>query len=186
MDFATTTIDTVDRAKEYFQAMGCNSFHMCREYPERYNEYRSLVISKELEREWTCEAFAQVAARLSNRATKPSDLWHIHSSMDDLVRNLKTSESLRQIYDATEAIAPLLPTRSKVLVAETIIGRSHIRYRSGLIFLAYDLNEGAISRHLSEIAVELATASRDSGVEPERSQRALDTCGRIRKILRFA
>lgn len=185
MDFAKTTIDTTDRAKEYFQAMGCSSFHMSREYPSRYDEYRRLAISEELELEWTSEAVAQAVSNLNNRKTKPSDLWHIHSQMEDLVQQLKTVESLRQIYEATQGIALRLPKRSKVLVAETIIGRSSIKYRSGLIFLAYDLHEEAISRYLSEIAADLAAASRDSGAEPERSQAALDTCEEIRKMLGF-
>jgi hypothetical protein len=185
MDFATTTIDTLDRAKEYFQAMGCSSFHMSREYPDRYDEYRSLAISKEVEREWTCEEVAQATAKLNNRKTKPSDLWHIHSGMEALVQQLKTVDSVRQIYEATKTIVPRLPKRSKVLVAETVVGRSRIKYRFGLVFLAYDVNEEAVSRHLSAIATDLATSARDSGTEPERAQAALDTCAEIRRILGF-
>ncbi len=185
MDFSTTTIDTIDRAREYFQAMGCSSFHMSREYPDRYDEYCRLAVPNETEREWTYEAVAQAAARLGSTTTKPSELWQIHSRMEDLVQQLKTVDSLRQIYEATEKIAPRLPKRSKHLVAETIIGRSRIKYRSGLVFLAYELNEKATSQRLSEIAADLSTSARDSGTEPERCQVALDTCAEIRRILGF-
>ncbi len=185
MDIATTKIDTITRAKKYFQAMGCSSFHMSREYPDRYHEYRRLAISEKLEREWTCEAIACAATKLNNRKTRPSDLWHIHSQMEDLVQQLQTVDTLWQIYETTERIVPRLPKHSKVLVAETIVGRSHIRYRSGLVFLAYDLNEKAIFRHFSEIANDLATLSSDNDSDPERRQAALDTCEEIRKILGF-
>lgn len=184
VDFSNTTIDTLDRAREFFQAMGCSSFHMTREYPERLEEYRKLGISEETEREWTLDNIARGVARLGDRkATKPSQLWQVHSRMEDLVQLLKTSEALRLIYEATEEIAPRVAKRSKILLAETIIGRSALTYRSGLVFLAHDLGEEAIAQRLAEIAVELATSSRDAGSEPERSQDALDKCGEIRTVL---
>jgi hypothetical protein len=42
-------IKTVEQAKEYFREMGCSHFHMGREAPNRYDEYKGLNISKEME-----------------------------------------------------------------------------------------------------------------------------------------
>jgi len=183
MDFSTTKIDTIERAKEFFQSLGCSSFHMSREYPNWYDEYRKLGISREIEREWTSDSLAQSAAILRNKKTKRRDLWHIYARTEELVQSLKSPEALREIYEVTEHIGSRLPKRSKVLVAETIIGRSAIKYRSGLIFLASELNELAIARRISEIATQLATSARDSSTEPERSQAALDKCNEIRAML---
>jgi hypothetical protein len=185
MDFHTTKINTVERAKQYFKAMGCNYFHMCREYPDRYNEYLKLALPKKLEREWTNAEIAQASVKLNNLETNPNDLWRIHSDMENLVQQRKTKAALRVIYEATKIVATRLPKRTKVIVAETIVGRSQIRYRSGLIFLAYDLNEITISRHLSEIAIDLSSSTRGSCTEPKRCQRALDNCAAIRRILEF-
>ena len=50
-------IKTVEQAKEYFGAMGCSHFHMGREFPQRYDEYRKLNIPKQTETEWQKEQF---------------------------------------------------------------------------------------------------------------------------------
>jgi hypothetical protein len=97
MDFSTTTLETLESAKEFFQAMGCSAFHMSRDYPVRYAEYLKLDVPKEKQLEWIRDSVAQAAASLNSTTTKPSHLWHIHCSMEELVQSLGTVESLRQI-----------------------------------------------------------------------------------------
>ena len=42
-------LTTLEDAKRYYQAMGCSHFHMAREYPEPYQEYRTLKIAESVE-----------------------------------------------------------------------------------------------------------------------------------------
>jgi len=48
-------IKTLDDAKEFYHALGCNSFYMQREYPERYEEFLSLNISRHILLKWESE-----------------------------------------------------------------------------------------------------------------------------------
>lgn len=185
MDFSAKPINSTKRAKAYFQAMGCSSFHMSRGYPERYDEYCRLGITTETENEWTRESVEDAFGSLCKTSTKKADLWHIHSRMEDLVQQLKTEDALVRIFVATETIVDRLSNRSKLLVAETIDGRGLPKHRQGLVFLAHDLNHTDIAKRFSEVALSLISSAINAGIEPERSGRALETCKEIRQILGF-
>ena len=183
MDFETRPINNIEQAKDFFQAMDCNHFHMEREYPQWYEAYKNLSIPKRLEREWTYEAFYKHINALRSLTTEPSKLWWIHSRAADLAQRLKTKDALEQIYEATEEIVDRLPVRSKVIVAETINGRGAIKYRhTGLIFLAYHLGRLDLAERFSEISLALSFSARKAGIEPERCDRAIKTCREIRKL----
>jgi hypothetical protein len=187
MDFEAMPINRIEQAKEFFQRMGCKHFHMAREYPQRYEEYQKLCIPEHLEREWTYEAFYEHIQALRSSTTEPSELWWIHSRAADLAQQLIAKDALEQIYEITELFVYRLPARSKVIVAETINGRGAIEYRhTGLIFLAHRLRRFDLAERLSEISLALSIAAKEAGVEPERCDRALETCGEIRRMLGFA
>ncbi len=183
MDFTTTKIDSAERAMAFFQAMGCRAFHMSREYPERYDEYKQLAIPRATEREWTYDSMNKMFNELRASNTKRSDLWSLHSSMETLAQDLKTEDALQQVYEATEAIVDRLPNRSKLLVAETINGRGAFEFRTGLIFLAQGLNRQDLVERFLEISLGLIAAAKNAGIEPERCDQALETHREIRKIL---
>ena len=47
-----TEIKTLEQAKRYFISMGCSGFHMMRENPQRFNEYKALDLDPNIESEW--------------------------------------------------------------------------------------------------------------------------------------
>jgi len=186
MDFETAPINSIEQAKEFFQAMGCSHFHMGREYPQRYEEYRNLSIPKHLERKWTYEAFYEYIHTLRTSTTQLDDLWRIHSRAADLAEQLEAEDALKGIYEVTEEISGRLPALSKVIVAETINGRGAIKFRhTGLIFLAYRLGRHDIAERFSEFSLALSLAAKHAGVEPKRCDRAFETCREIRRMLGF-
>jgi hypothetical protein len=133
-----TPIRTIDDAKRYFQYMGCSHFHMCREYPERYAEYGTLGIGDDIELQWTAEEIDRLIEQLTKSGTDSAELWWIHLRITDLIAELKLSQFLERLLDATTAIERSLPKMDALLVAETIVGRKHVEYRPGLIFQSYD------------------------------------------------
>ncbi len=187
MDFENRPIDSIERAKAFFRAMGCSHFHMGREYPQRYEEYQSLSIPKRLEREWTYEALYGHIDALRSSATEPGRLWWRHSRAADLVQQLSVEDALELIHEVTEEIVDRLPVRTKVVVAETINGRGMIEYRhTGLVFLAHRLGRPDLAKRFSEISLALSLSAKDAGIEPERCDRAIETCCEIRRMLGFA
>jgi len=44
-------IQIIRQTKEFFRVMGCYDYHMWREFPQRYDEYKQLNISKQTESE---------------------------------------------------------------------------------------------------------------------------------------
>jgi hypothetical protein len=158
MNILERPIKDLEAAKCYFQAMGCSHFHMFREYPDRYNEYKVLNISSEMEFEWRQDSLEALAA--SFRDKPPKDFWWIHSRMDELVRSLKTPEAVSVIYECTVGMKDKLPPTGKLLVAETINGRQEIKYKPGLIFLSYKLGEVVIAKDFATMALEFAQSAK--------------------------
>jgi hypothetical protein len=130
-------IKTVEQAKEFFRAMGCSHFHMGRDYPQRYAEYGKLNISKQTEAEWRKEQFDAYYIKIIE-ATDDRSLWNLHFMMYALFENIRTDAALTIMLDITQYIRDKVPLRDKVIVAETINGRSIREARRGLIYLAYD------------------------------------------------
>ena len=65
-------IVTVEQAKEYFMKMGCSHFHMAREFPQRYEEYKQLEITKQVEINWILERFNEHYVALFENTDKDS------------------------------------------------------------------------------------------------------------------
>jgi hypothetical protein len=151
-------LTTLEQAEEFFKSMGCSSFHMSREYPERYGEYKNLKISKEIEQQWTIDEFNRYYAKIME-TTNNEDLWNYHSRMYDLFVNVKTEKNLIKMRDITKDILPKVPNEHKVLVAETINGRTAKEARSGLIFLSYDMNNKAIAKEFVDLSLQFSKYS---------------------------
>jgi hypothetical protein len=171
-------IITVAQAKKFFMTMGCSGFHMSREYPERYDEYKKLNIPIELETEWRQE---QVDTHMTEimEANDSSRLWMIHSHMAELVKELRTQDVLVKMLKATQFIRDKVPLADKVIVSETINGRQDRRYRSGLIYLAYDLNSPSAAKAFAELSSHLAVYVEGKTKERERCRQAKQTCNEI-------
>jgi len=162
MDF-DTPIRAIEDAKRYFKAMGCSHFHMAREYPVRNSEYFALRVSSASEVEWTREEISSAVDQLLSTATDRTELWSIHSELSDLVARDGFEPYLERLLAATSEIEPRLPLFDRLLVAETIVGRQKLEYRSGLIFKCQDT-----SKH--DLAAAFYLLARELSDKPFRSQ----------------
>jgi hypothetical protein len=171
-------ITTAEQAKKFFVSMGCSGFHMFREYPERYEEYKKLAISEYQENEWRLE---QIDAYLRDiMVTKNnSELWYMHSEMAELVEVVKTSEALEKMLMATHHMRDTVPFEDRVIVAETINGRRDRKYRSGLIYLAYDLQSPSIAKGFVELSLYFSNNVEGMTSDFTRCQNATQTCNEI-------
>ncbi len=151
-----TPLRTIEQARDFFREMGCSHFHMAREYPERYQEYQHLQISEQLETEWRKERFQEYFADITGLTNTPSTLWQIYSSMYDLYENLKTEEELSQLLEVTYRIQDKVPPDQRVIVAETINGRTSQPGRSGLIYLSYDMGNVTTAREFLELSLRFS------------------------------
>jgi hypothetical protein len=72
-------------AQAYFRAMGCSHFHMGRDYPDRYKEYKAVQISEETEVVWMRAEFESTLDALINEGGEADALWAQHSYLAELV-----------------------------------------------------------------------------------------------------
>lgn len=172
---------TLEDARLYFQGMGCSHFHMLRELPERYEEYRALGVSDAVERAWRREEILREEARLADEACPPQDYWAAHSSLEALVRTQRDPERLVKLHELTELVAGKVSDRDAVIVAETILGRGIPETRSGLVYFAYDLGRKDLAASFAERA--LALCARANGRGEPRTREALELCARIKAEL---
>jgi len=151
MEFDTPIL-SLPEAKRYFQTMGCSSFHMSREYPERYDEYRALHIPKATEAEWASEDILSKFCELEGGEGTIEPLWNTHSRVADLVLEWKFDHHLGRLLKATLAIEDRLEQFDRLLVAETVVGRQHLNSRSGLIFRSHDSGRDDLAKDFSDTA----------------------------------
>lgn len=182
-----TPLNTLEDAKRYFQEMGCSHFHMCREWTAKYDEYRRLGISKEQEIEWTADACHEAAGLLKGSELKPDQLWWQHSKLATLVDGAELWELLEDVYEATLAIESRLPSRGRMLVAETIAGKDAMERREGLIFQSYDAGRPSLATQFAAAARRLAAGPFDrTDVDLDRVQRALARVAQIERACGLA
>jgi len=172
-------IHTIEQAKEFFKGMGCSHFHMDREFPERYQEYRLLNISEQTETEWREEQFDEYYLSIMEGIDKDL-LWSIYSSMYDLFEVIKTNTTLMKMLEATKYIRNKVPLKDRVIVAETINGRGMRQFRQGLIYSAYDLGDIATATEFVKLSLHFATYQGRAELRLDRCQRAIELCNEIK------
>jgi hypothetical protein len=174
-----TPLHTIEQAKTYFREMGCSHYHMARDFPQRYEEYKKLNISRELEREWELEQFYEYYSHLMETADNDS-LWKIHSGMYDLYEGLKTDQELMKLLEVTRHIRDKVPISDRVIVAETITGRAAKGARTGLIYKAYDSGHLGAAKEFSELSLHFSDCDEPGIRNKERCQRATELCNEIK------
>ncbi len=174
-----TPINTIEQAKTYFREMGCSHYGMARDFPQRYQEYKKLNISKELEREWEIEQFYEYYSSLMRTADSES-LWNIHARMYDLYEGLNTDEELIKLLEATNHIRNKIPISDGVIVAETINGRTVKKARTGLIYKAYDSDHIGTAKEFAELSLHFSGCDDPRVRNKERCQKSTQLCNEIR------
>ena len=86
-----------------------------------------------------------------------SSLWILHSQMYDLFESLKTDAALMKMLEATKSIRDKVPMKDRIIVAETINGRTTREFRGGLIYPAYDLKNIAAANEFIKLSLYFAS-----------------------------
>jgi len=105
------------------------------------------------------------------------ELWWKHSHLSELARGLRARANdmavLQELVNITQRIAALLPDSTRILVAETIVGRGPPPDYGGLIAFAWSSGAPAEARSLTELAYSLSQgSSAPEGGPPIEERRA--------------
>jgi hypothetical protein len=177
-------ITTLEQAKVFFRAMGCSHFHMDREYPDRSKEYDGLKISRQTEKEWIQEQFNEFYASIMENADANS-LWKLHANMADLLPTLRSQTALVKMLEVTQFISDKVPLKDRIIVAETINGRTARIFRQGLIYWAHDWKNKPAAKAFAELSLHFAQFDEKENRGYERSKQAIELCNAIKRRLRL-
>ncbi len=179
-----TPITTIEQAKFYFREMGCSHYGMARDFPERYDEYVKLGISKQLEKEWIKERFDEYHKEILENAE--DDLFSdIFNRMYDLFANMKSENELEIMLDVAHFIRDRMRLKDRIIVASTINGRTVREARTGLIYLAYDMNKIVAAKEFADISLYLSTYIEGKTSRLEYCQKETNLCKEIMQELRL-
>jgi hypothetical protein len=175
-------ITSLEQARNFFTGMEGSPYQMARDFPQRYDEYKRLNISKETEQSWREE----ILTHHFNKIKESQDverLCHIHSDMESLYVDLKTDRALMTMLEATQYIQEKVPMQKRVLVAETINGRTVRSARQGLIYMAFDSGNIAAAKAFIELSLHYSTYDGKDTYGIERSRKAFQLCNDIKNEL---
>ena len=176
---------TIDEAREFFVSMGCSKFHMCREYPDKYIQYKALNISTSLEQQWTIESFSDKYDKVLNGQYSES-LWSWHSSCEHYMQTLNSKEYFTKMLNLTQFVASREVDGNRVVIAETINGRRDNKFRNGLIYGSYDCGMLEEAKEFAKTALWLA--ENDSEPVPNKNnwsrERIYESLRKTESILR--
>lgn len=144
-------IRTLEQAKSFYTSMGCNGFHMYREFPERYEEFRQLQIPEQLKEQWRLEQF-ELALRELEKAESADLWWRFHEliGLSDWSRL-----ALEQLLDAAKRLLVAAPRPDLVLVATALLDSNSIEARSGAVLRAYDAGYPSLAQQLLDVVFQL-------------------------------
>jgi hypothetical protein len=135
MTFLNEPIKNLEQAKRYFISMGCSDFHMAREYPNRYDEYKALNIDSSIESDWIKEEFENIINEFDT--VLPKDYgWQLRR-LDSMIEQKEFY--LEKLLELVLRIQERLPLDQIEYVLLTIIGNSGTISKGGLIQKSYDL-----------------------------------------------
>ena len=105
----------------YFDCHG-STFHMAREYPEVYGQYRLLDSGEDLLRDWDNELLESLFARLWD---DPDYVWSRHSQIISVLNRgrIDTGSWVSRLLDEMEKMDSL-DKKNKIIIIETMSGRN--------------------------------------------------------------
>jgi hypothetical protein len=177
------TISSREVAEAFFRSMGCSHFHMSREYPERYAEYSALGVSKQQEALWRQAEFDEKLSALMEGAVTPDKLWWLHSYLSGLADTIRKVEVLRRLAEATAYLVPMVPSRTRILVAETLVGRDG-SLETGPIHLACALDEVELAARLSGLVPQFCNGRSAPHGGPSLDERRAAVLARLDVLTR--
>ncbi len=155
----TDPIDTIEKARAFYVAMGCNGYHMWKEYPDRWEEFRKLNIPRPLQEEWRLEEFERFRDLIQD--APDAARWTLFSAMVDL------SDGSRAAFDDLLDVAKVLhrhiSSSEQVIVAEIMLGSSALKQRDGVVLEADDLGHPDLARSFLDIVEQLLSDAMPDG-----------------------
>jgi hypothetical protein len=130
-----TEIKSLEQAKRYFISMGCSGFHMMRETPQRFNEYKSLDIDTSIESERIKEEFENKIKNFNTITI--NEYGHLLRSLGSIIE--------RKEFYLDKLLELVMKMQDKITfdqigyVLSTIIGNNGTKSKGGLIQKPYDL-----------------------------------------------
>lgn len=170
---------TIDEIKAIYFQYDCSLFGMAREDQIAYQQYMALKLPKKIEAEWKKELLTTLFEQLK----KTGDSFTFNR-MYHIVENFKNKESLFIMKNALNYIR-FDNLEEKLCVAESLIGRSDITERSGMIFGAYDLSEKELAAEFMRNTIELLNNETSDEELKFRIESDIDDCIIIDKILKL-
>lgn len=135
MSFSNEPIKNLEQAKSYFISMGCSGFHMAREYPNRYKEYKALHIDPSIESDWIKEEFENILNGFDT--VLPNDYGWLLRRLESMIEQKEFY--LEKLFELLQKILDRLPLDQIEYVLSTIIGNNGTKSKGGLIQKSYDL-----------------------------------------------
>ncbi|MBN1467088.1 MAG: hypothetical protein JW924_00040 [Fusobacteriaceae bacterium] len=177
---------TLEEAKAFFKEMNYSLFSMAREDLERYEKYKRLKISKEIENRWREEEFyihLNIINKNIENKRKTFEVWNSINIMSELIDNIKDINLIKLIYKLIVDLSVELSIKDKIIIAEIIIGRKNVSCRSGLIFLSYDLNDRKLPNCFFQLTMDLLNIKVINDEDNERLKQNIEKCMLIKKEL---
>ena len=172
----------LEEAKEFYLKYGGREFHMSREEPDKYREYRAFPVSQEMKREWNEELIANA---IRNIRTYPDRASSFHFSVLEYLRRpgCNTEVWAGRLLDEMEKM-PQLDKKNRILIIENMAGRSANMQEGGVWFYCACTSLGSRMNEIMERIMDFSCEDEPPrGLGWENMQKRLDkTCARYRKL----
>lgn len=168
---------TLAEAKKMFKEYGCSLFSFAREDLDRYNLYKELNIDENTQNLWKEETINE----LLNSLRKSGEVG-VFNRLYDIAVTFHDHQRLKLLVKAIDYVKAK-EERDLVTLAETIMGRSHLSVRSGMIFWAHDLGLKSETKSLVSKVKRLIGFQPKEKATKERIARAKKKITTIERIV---
>lgn len=162
-------IVTLEQARCFFKGMGCSGFHMSREYPDRYNEYRQLNIGRETENLWRQEVIDKLYDTLMQKGGDELTL----GSYLEYVEDSGTCDNIIKAFNVVNKYYKSLSPLGMIVIVEDLYG-SRAPYPRGCIFIAHKLGLFEVENQFKNLSMKMVSIAGtiDSSLK-ERGEHAI-------------
>ena len=141
---------TILEAEEYFKQYGGHGFHMCREEPRKYDQYKMLNISPQMEEKWRQDILNRKFGQFFER---PEEVWVQHGSIIDVLTATETKieENCLKLLFCMEQMMKL-DKKQKILIIENMAGRTVPQKDGGCYLIC---SRTTLAKRMNEIMTKI-------------------------------
>ncbi len=120
-------ITNLQEAKVFYQMMGCDGYHMNREYPDLFDQFTKLNIEEDKKTEWAVESFLEYRKIILNHRKKDKfKVVNKYFYMVKLLRQTFSNKTYTEVLNITTKLLNMkLSDNDKIFVASVIVGHSN-------------------------------------------------------------